>query len=75
LSSKLQNLKYETAKEIGLIPNADQQSYKQYIENQIAAQGVQDGSELKAYQAGKIGGKIGGNMVRKMIKYAENNLQ
>jgi hypothetical protein len=29
---------------------------------------------ISARDAGRLGGKIGGNMVKKMIKYAENNM-
>ncbi len=54
----LERFKYEIANEIGIGPQ------------------VQDGywGEVPSRDCGRVGGKIGGNMVRVMIRYAEEAL-
>ncbi|MHB8926272.1 MAG: small, acid-soluble spore protein, alpha/beta type [Bacillota bacterium] len=54
----LDRFKYEIADEIGLL-------------NRIESVGWPD---LSARDCGRIGGKIGGNMVKVMIRYAEQSL-
>lgn len=56
--STLDQFKYEIAKEIGILPK---------IEN-----GYWGG--VTAEECGKVGGEIGGNMVKAMIKRAETML-
>lgn len=51
----LDRFKYEIADELGLMPKI---------------QGVGWG-EMTSRECGRVGGKIGGNMVKIMIKYAE----
>jgi len=53
---KSTNVKYEVAKEQGVLFNSE------------------DNGNMKAKDAGKIGGSIGGNMVREMVKMAEHEL-
>ncbi len=54
----LDRFKYEIADEIGLL-------------NKIESVGWPD---MSARDCGRIGGKIGGNMVKVMIRYAEQSL-
>ncbi len=56
--SVLDNFKYEIASEIGITPQ------------------IQDGywGEISSRNCGRVGGKIGGNMVKAMIRRAEEAL-
>jgi small acid-soluble spore protein F (minor alpha/beta-type SASP) len=51
-------LKYEVAEELGLMPEIAQTGW----------------ADMPTRQLGRIGGKIGGNMVKVMIRYAETAL-
>lgn len=50
--------KYEIAQELGLLDDIQQKGW----------------ADMPTRQLGRIGGKIGGNMVKVMIKYAEENM-
>lgn len=54
----LDQWKYEIAQELGLY-------------NQIAERGW---AEMTSRECGRVGGKIGGNMVKVMIRFAEEQL-
>ena len=50
--------KYEIASDLGILDEIEQKGW----------------AEMPTRQLGRIGGKIGGNMVKVMIKYAEQSL-
>ncbi|HHV78879.1 MAG TPA: alpha/beta-type small acid-soluble spore protein [Firmicutes bacterium] len=54
----LDRFKYEIAEELGLMPKIRQVGW----------------GDMTSRECGKIGGKIGGNMVKVMIRYAEQAL-
>jgi len=51
--------KYEVASELGILGEIEEKGW----------------ADMPTRQLGRIGGKIGGNMVKVMIKYAEQSLQ
>ncbi|MBD1379473.1 alpha/beta-type small acid-soluble spore protein [Metabacillus arenae] len=55
-------------------PNPAQAKYEAAKEVGVSMQNSSNG-ELTSRQAGKIGGQLGGNMVREMVKMAEENLK
>ncbi|MBM7553812.1 alpha/beta-type small acid-soluble spore protein [Thalassobacillus pellis] len=54
--------------------SADQAKYEMAKEQGIPLSSNYNG-EMKAKDAGKIGGSIGGNMVRELVRMAEDQLQ
>lgn len=86
----LDRLKYEVAREIGILPEPprNEEDWKRFLDDlkwEVAADLGLDRriaevgwGEMTSRECGRVGGnmggRIGGNMVRRMIEYAERDL-
>lgn len=59
-----------------LLPNEVRDEFKYEVADELGIQ-LQPGynGEIRAKDAGAIGGRIGGNMVKVMIRYAEEQMK